>query len=166
MPVSGLDRVAKIVHDVHGVVEGAALRRVQAYVGGRSKGLALGHAAKDLGGDRAMHNYKGGKLRLGAGWDAVPGGVAVNFRPAGVWKLVDQGRKRSGVIVPKRRRRRGARPGARRAIRMPDGGYVAFSHYGPSRGLGTFGDSERDIERRAAANVDAAIARELRRVVG
>jgi len=151
----GLARVAQITREVEDVMSGMALTRIQRYVGGRSKALALGHAAKDLGGDRAMSNFRGGRLRLGAGWDAMPSGIAVNFRPAGFWKLADEGRKRSGTIRPRRKK----------ALATPDG-VRSLSHYHPSRGLKTFQDSERDIERSAARNTDAAIARELRRIVG
>jgi hypothetical protein len=105
-----------------------------------------------------MSNYRGGRVRLGAGWDATDSGIVVKMRPGGLWKLADQGRHSSGSIRPRRRR-------GFSAVMTPDGPR-RHSSYKRSRGLNTYQDAERDIESQAARHTDAAIARELRRIVG
>ena len=153
----GLARVGVILREVEDLTSGASFTRIQRYVGGKSKAIALGDAAKDVGGDRSLRNFRGGRVKMGAGWDPTSTGIAVNFRPPGLWKLVDRGRIRTGPIFPKRR--------GKRAVLTPHGPR-ARSSFKRSRGLNTFTEAKNDIQRQSGHHTDVAIARELRRIVG
>lgn len=129
------------------------LTRIAAKAGAAGKTSALDAAAKDLGGDRAMSNLRGGRARLSAGYDQVAGSkVQINFR--GPWKLAEQGRRASGQIRPKRRR----------AVLTPHGPR-ARSSYGPSRGLDTFSDAVRDAQRSVPKAAVEQFRVEIRRAV-
>lgn len=119
------------------IVGKPAMGRIMHKAGGAGKKSALDAAAKDLGSDRRMSNFRGGRgPALGAGYDLKGTEVHLNLRPAGMWKLADSGRRSSGVIIPKRR-------GGKQALSTP-WGPKASSSFGPSRGLGTWDDTVRD----------------------
>lgn len=103
---------------------------LQHAVGQFAKTTALEQVAKDLGSDLAFSGWKS-KVRLGAGYDlGTP--VVLNLRPAGMWFLAEDGRKRRQRITPKRRRA-AKNPPHPKAVRTPFG-WRAYSNSGPSRG--------------------------------
>lgn len=119
------------------------LEPLQHAVGKFAKEQALEAAERDLGGDRAFSGWKS-KVRLGAGYD-TGNPVVVNLRPAGMWFLAEDGRKRRKKIMPKRRR--GAKnPPHPKAVRTPQG-WRAYSNSGPSRGHRTLTTTVQRIER-------------------
>lgn len=124
---------------------------VQHAVGLFGKETALDAVQRDLGGDRSFSGF-GRKVPLGAGYDlGTP--VMLNLRPAGLWFLAEDGRKRRGVIRPKKR-------GGKKAVMTPKGP-AASAPYGRSRGLNTLTDTEKaidkGIERAAYEGVDSMI---------
>lgn len=143
--------------DVAKVVDPAAVRRVVNAGGKAGKEAALKAAADSLGGDRAFSGMRR-KTALGAGYDEVGGSeVAINFRPAGLWKLAESGRRRSGKIVPRRR-------GGKRALLTP-AGPRASSSYGPSRGLRTFTDAVSEAKRKVPEAAEKQFRAEVARVI-
>jgi hypothetical protein len=110
------------------------LEPVQMSAGMFAKEVALDNVRRDLGSDMKM---SGKPVRLGAGFD-LGNPVVLHLRPAGLWFLVEDGRKRRGTIRPKRR-------GGKKAVRTPQG-LRATSSYGRSRGLNTLTDTESDID--------------------
>lgn len=136
------------------VTDSAAVRRILNKAGMAGKATALEAASESLGGDRMFSGMRR-KAPLKAGYDLVGSDtVKIGFRPAGLWVLADQGRKRSGRIYPRAGSRKGQGPVTGRAVSTPDGPR-ASSQYRPSRGLGTFDDAVTKARRkvpRAAAN--------------
>ncbi len=134
------------------IVSPETVRRMADQAGQAGKKAALDAASKDLGGDRAFSGWKR-KVALGAGYDDMGGStVRINFRPAGMWRLAEAGRRGSGQIQPRKKR----------AVLTPQGPR-ASSSYGPSRGLGTFSDAvdtaRREVPQAAAKEFRAAVAR-------
>jgi hypothetical protein len=134
------------------VVSGTATRRVMAKAGAAGKKAALDAASDDLG-DRRFSGMRR-KVALSAGYDAVGDTrITINFRPAGLWKLAESGRRSSGTIRP----RRGGR-----AVMTPQGPR-ASSSYSSSRGLNTFSDANkaarRDVPKAAAKAFYAEVGR-------
>lgn len=136
------------------VTDPAALRRIADKGGLAGKKAALEAASADLGGDRAFSGLRR-KAPLGVGYDVDGATVHINFRPAGLWRLAEQGRRSSGTIQPRRR-------GGRRAVLTPLGPR-AGSSYRQSRGLGTFTeavkDAQREVPKAAAKQFTAEIGR-------
>lgn len=126
----------------------ADLEPVQHAAGMFGKVTALDQVTQDLGADRKM---SGKPVALGAGYD-IGNPVVINLRPGGLWHLADKGRKRSGPIRPKRRRR--GRNGRPTAVLVGTTGFRASSSYGPSRGLNTIRDTEQAI----VEGIDQAVA--------
>ena len=150
--------LADFGRDVSSITDPAAVGRLLRAGGMAGKDAALKAAADDLGGDRSFSGMRR-KAALSAGYDDVGGSqVQVNFRPAGLWKLAESGRQRSGKIVPRKR-------GGRHALLTP-AGPRASSSYGPSRGLGTFSDAVKDAQREvpkaAAKQFQSEVARAMR----
>jgi hypothetical protein len=147
------------------VVSGEALGRVLDKAGAAGKKAALDAASKDLGGDRRFRNFKG-KPPLNAGYDrAGSQAVQINFRPAGLWNLAQEGRHGSGAIYPRGGKRKGKGTLAHRAVKTPSGPR-AHSSYGHSRGLGTFDDAVHTAQTKVPEAASNQIDAELRRVVG
>lgn len=117
------DAVGRWVDKVEKVVAGDAQKRMLKAMGEAGKQAALESARSSLGGDRKMRNLKG--AALSADYD---GGEAVRF--SGPWRLAEEGRRRSGRIVPRRKR----------AVLTPRGPR-AHSRYGRSRGLKTYSNA-------------------------
>jgi len=133
---------------------------VQHAMGQVGKTAALETAARDLGADRAFSGF-GRIVPLTAGYD-VGTPVVVNLRPEGLWILADRGRRRTGPIVPKARRRRGnRRPRGRAAVGTP-GRFRAATRFSPSRGLNTIGDTVELIDARLPDAVADAVITRLR----
>jgi hypothetical protein len=139
------------------ITSDSALKRVAEAGGMAAKKASLAAASKDLGGDRRMSGMRS-KASLGVGFDYASGTtVEVNFRPAGLWKLADEGRRSQGTILPRKR-------GGKQAVLTPMGPR-ALSHYSQSRGLGTFKDavkaSEKVVPRAAFKQFQAEIRKAL-----
>lgn len=115
---------------------------LQHAIGQFGKEEAIKTAQRDLGSDRSFSGLKR-KVRLGAGYD-LGEPVVLNLRPRGLWVLAEKGRRRSGNITPRRRRK--GRGGRRTALRTPQG-FRATSSYGPTRGHKTIRDTVKGIRR-------------------
>lgn len=124
---------------LYSLVDDDAMRRISRRAGFAGKDAALDAARQKLGEDRAMRNFKSGKVRLGAGFDQGVRSteVVITHRPAGVWSLADKGRNASGSIYPRNGRRKGSKTQPGRAVMTPEGPR-AKSSFGPSRGTGVF----------------------------
>lgn len=129
---------------LYGVLGDQSRHRISTATGQAAKTAALDAAAHDLGGDRAMRNFRDGTVSLRAGYTIRPGTVAVELRPGGVWVLADRGRRRAGRIYPRRDGRKATGPVPGRALLTPVG-FRASSSYGPSRGKGTIGRAAAKI---------------------
>lgn len=103
---------------------------------------ALDTVRGDLGPDLAFSGFAR-KVRLGAGYD-IGNPVVVNLRPAGLWFLAEDGRKRRKKIMPKSRRGAKSPPHAK-AVKTPQG-WRAYSNSGPSRGHRTLTTTVQRIE--------------------
>jgi hypothetical protein len=122
--VGEFDPVKRWVDKVEKAVDTAAQRRIVKAMGVAGKKAADDAARASLGGDRKMRNLKGSGLS--AEFDeGSAGDGAVGFR--GPWRLAEEGRRRAGMIRPRRRR----------AVLTPRGPR-AWSRYGRSRGLKTY----------------------------
>ncbi len=149
------DELSDFGRRVEKIVGKPALERMMQKAGAAGKKSALDAAAKDLGGDRKFSGFRGGRgPALGAGYDLSGTEATINFRPGGMWKLAQAGRRASGPIRPK------ARSGFK-ALGTPWGPKSASS-FGSSRGLGTFDDAARD----AGDEVPKAFARQFKAEVG
>lgn len=72
---------------------------------GTLKKEAIRASVRAIGGDRRMGNFGGGKPRAGVGYDIVrPGEATMNYRPPGMWQLLEYGAA-AHKITPRRRRR-------------------------------------------------------------
>lgn len=114
------------------ILDAGSLRAVTMAGGMAGKAASLAAASSDLGGDRAFSGMKR-RTALGAGFDQVGSTkVQINYRPAGLWKLAESGR-RSGKII---------RPRRARALFTPDGPR-ARSTVGAWGGKGTYTSAVR-----------------------
>lgn len=146
------------------VVDGSASARIAAKAGMAAKEAAIDAASRDLGGDRAFSGFRR-RVPLGAGFDdAGEGQVVVNFRPAGLWRLAESGRQRSGKIYPRAGARKGGRVVKGRALRTPRG-FRASSSYSRSRGLGTVDDAVAEARREVPKAAAKQLSAEIRKVV-
>ena len=151
------------VANLESVLDADANKRITRAAGFAAKDAGLSAAVDKLGSDRAMSGYKGGRIKLGVGFDTGSWRVDINHRPKGLWLLADEGRKRSGPIYPRRGRRKSIAPVPGRAVLTPFGPRAASS-FGPSKGTGVFklaAARERDAAPKAAFN---QLQAELRRV--
>jgi hypothetical protein len=138
--------MSEAVAKVERSVDNSVLSAMAKAGGMAAKKSALKAAADSLGGDRKMSGFKRGGA-LNAGFDLSGGtSVTVNFRPARLWKLAEEGRKGSKRVTAGKGRRKGA--GGARAFRTPDGPRAAFTS-GPSRGLKTLTHAQQDAARDA-----------------
>lgn len=133
---------------------------VQHAIGKAAKGAALKEAERGLGIDRSFSGFAR-KAPLGAGYDTgMP--VVLNLRPAGLWYLADEGRKRRGRINPRRSR---TRRGEHAAVMTPRGPR-AFSTYGPSRGRSVLTKLMKRLEDDVPEAAERAIDEMARKVLG
>jgi hypothetical protein len=140
------------VANLESVLDADANKRITRAAGFAAKDAGLSAAVDKLGSDRAMSGYKGGRIKLGVGFDTGSWRVDINHRPKGLWLLADEGRKRSGPIYPRRGRRKSIAPVPGRAVLTPFGPR-ASSSFGPSKGTGVFklaAARERDAAPKAA----------------
>ena len=94
------------------------------------KTASLAAAAAALGGDRAFSGLRR-KVALGVGFDQTGGSmIQINFRPAGIWKLAESGRRGGKEIRPRKAK----------ALMTPHGPR-ARSTTGAWGGKGTFTDA-------------------------
>lgn len=124
---------------LYSLVDDDAMRRIGKKAGFAGKDAAFTAAREKLGADRAMSNFKSGRVRLAAGFDqgAIATQVIIGHRPAGVWSLADSGRHNTGTIYPRNGRRKGTRTRPGRSVNTPFGPR-ASSSFGRSRGTGVF----------------------------
>jgi hypothetical protein len=146
------------VGDVHrklvASVSGQAMARIQRAGGAAGKKAALDEAASALGGDRAMSGFRGGRVKLGAGYDVSGSVVDVNLRPAGAWKLADRGRQTIKPVRPKRR-------GGKKALATP-WGPKASARGSRSRGLRVIDHTVAEAQRTVPKAAFEALQREFR----
>jgi len=151
-----VSELASFGRRIENIVSPAALERMAAKAGAAGKASALDAATHDLG-DRRFSGMRR-KAALGAGWDDIGGGqVAINFRPAGLWRLAESGRKGTKPIRPRR-------ASGRRAVLTPDGPR-ARSTSKPSRGLNTYTDAVRDARRSVPKAAAKQFTAEVRKAV-
>jgi hypothetical protein len=170
------ERVASLssyAQRLYQLVDDDAMRRIGRAAGFAGKDAGLDAARETLGPDRAMSNFKGGRVPLSVGFDqgAKATEVVLKHGPKGLWILADEGRQRDGRIYPRKvsgktgKAYRGYSASAGRAVMTPQGPRSASS-YGPSRGLGTLSKAagrERTAVPKAAFK---ALQIEMARVVG
>lgn len=123
------------------ITDPGAIKRVTLAAGMAGKTAVFGAAADDLGPDRAFSGL-GRKVSLSAGFDVVsPTSIKLKFRPPGLWKLAESGR-RGGYAIRPRRRLGGEGSGHAPALRTPDG-WRAATVGGAWGGKGTFTSAVR-----------------------
>lgn len=124
-------------------------------VGFAAKDEALHVARRDSGGDLRLSGVKSKRATLGAGFDVTATGVTLNLRPAGLWSILDKGRRAKpyyNLPGSRRRRKRGHRP----ALRTPEG-FRYRARIGSSRGKGTLDT----LDDRLGPVIEETIAREM-----
>ena len=142
MAALGLESAAlsAYVRKLESTINDEARSRITMAAGIATRKAAVSAVEDKLGPDRAMSNFRSGRVKLGAGVDVNGWTVTVNHRPKGVWLLADAGRKRSGVVYPRSgpsRGRKGRITNPDRAVLTPYGPR-ASRRFGPSRGTGVF----------------------------
>lgn len=146
------------------IVDPAVVKRIVMAGGLAGKEAALDAASKDLGGDRAFSGLRR-KVSLGAGFDDVGNSqIRINFRPAGLWKLAESGRRAGKPIYPRGGSRRGKGVIYGRAVSTPQGPR-ARSTTGAWGGKGTFTDAVRDARVKVPRAAFKQFQAEVRRVV-
>jgi len=132
------------------ITDPAVLKRIAGKAGYAGKKAGLDAAVSDLGGDRMFSGL--GRAPLGVGYDDLGTMVRLNFRPAGLWKLAESGRRPGKPIFPRNRE----------ALRTPDGPR-ARSTTGKWTGKGTFtkavNDARREVPKAAAKQFHDEIAK-------
>lgn len=129
--------ISAYLRKLESTLDDDARRRMMRAAGKAAKDAALAAAETKLGSDRAMSNWRQGRVPLKAGYDEAGWTLKVNHRPVGMWKVADEGRKRSGPITPRLNGRKTRTPTKGRAVMTPQGPR-SRSSYGPSRGTGVF----------------------------
>lgn len=123
------NRVSRIVDD-------SALRNIRFAAGMAGKTAILAAAASDLGPDRSFSGLRR-KAPLGVGWDdAGSTMVRFDFKPAGLWKLAESGRRGGKRITV----RKTSDPAA--ALSTPAGPFGAVT-LGSWGGKGTYTSAVR-----------------------
>jgi hypothetical protein len=152
------------INKVEKVTDPAVTKRCLSKAGQAGKKSALGAASDALGGDRKFSGWPG-KPALSAGYDeAGDSSVDINFRPAGMWRLAEEGRKASGTIYPKSGRRKGGGAVYGRALRTPDGPRAASS-FSRSRGTKAYTAAVKDASKTVPEAYHDQFVDEIRRVL-
>lgn len=152
------------VEKVEKITDPAVTKRCLNKAGQAGKKAALDAAADALGGDRKFSGWPG-KPALSAGYDEAAGtSVDINFRPPGMWRLAEEGRKASGGIFPKSGRRKGAGPTYGRAVNTPQGPR-ARSSYGRARGTKAYTAAVKEAQRKVPDAYHEQFVDEIRRVL-
>lgn len=123
---------------------------MQHAMGQAGKKATFDELQSDLGPDRGFSGLRR-KVKLGAGYD-VGANVVLNLRPAGLWVLLDKGRRRSKTIRPRKK-------GGAKALITPYG-YRASAKSTPSKGKKTL----TRLERRLATSGE--LTRAVDKIVG
>jgi len=144
---------------VASLTDGDVLNRMADKGGTAGKKAGLERARRDLGADLAFSGWRR-KVKLGIGWDrSGVGRVVINYRPAGIWVIADEGRRGGKQIKPRRGREPSAPPHPK-AVRTPQG-FRARSTVGAWGGKGTLKDAiaaaRREVPRAAAEQFRAEI---------
>lgn len=156
--------LADWVEKVEKITDPAAVKRVLSKAGQAGKTAALDAAGDALGGDRKFSNWRG-KPALSAGYDESGGSaIDVNFRPAGMWRLAEDGRKASGAIFPRTGRGKGKTTAYRRALATP-AGPRARSSYRRSRGLKAYTAATKKASMEVPKAAHEQFVDEIRRVL-
>jgi len=169
-----VESVGAYAERLYHLLDDTTMRRVSRAAGFAAKDAGTAVLVEDLGFDRAMSNFKSGKVKLFVGWDegVKATEIIVKHGPTGLWMLADRGRRASGDMYPKKQSKSSGRKYARgtgvvagRALKTPQG-FRSSSSYGPSRGKATFRRAaarERDAAPRAGfKQIQAEIPRVLR----
>lgn len=152
------------VEKVGKITDPDVTKRCLSKAGQAGKKSALDAAADALGGDRKFSGWPG-KPALSAGYDEASGtSVDINFRPAGMWKLAEEGRKASGTIFPKAGRRKGGGATYGRALNTPAGPRAASS-YSRSRGTKAYTAAVKDASRQVPEAYHEQFVVEIGRVL-
>lgn len=130
------------------------LEPLQHAIGQFGKETALDEVQRALGNDRQFSGLRR-KVALGAGYDTgTP--VVLNLRPAGLWFLAEDGRKRRKRIFPRKR-------DGRQAVLTPRGPR-AYSTSGPSRGHKTLTRTIDGIEKNILKAADKGLSEVINKV--
>jgi hypothetical protein len=155
--------ISAYLRKLESTLDDDARRRIMRAAGGDAKKGGLSAAEDTLGSDRAMRNFKGGRVPLRLGYDEAGWQLSMNHRPSGVWFLAERGRRNSGPIYPRANGRKARRPTAGRVVVTPQGPR-ASSSYGPSRGLRTFTIAAARERKGGTDGAWRALQAELRRI--
>jgi hypothetical protein len=155
--------IAAYLRKLESTLDADAQRRIMRAAGGDAKKGGLSAAEDTLGADRAMRNFKGGRVPLRLGYDQAEWQLTMNHRPSGVWFLAERGRKASGPIYPRAGGRKSRTTSAGRAVMTPQGPR-ALSSYGPSRGLRTFSIAAARERKGGTEGAWRALQAEFRRI--
>ena len=139
------------------------LEPVRFAMGMEGKDAAHDAIERSVGSDRAMSGFRGGRVKLGAGFDVEDTAVVINLRPKGLILLADEGRTRTTEIVPRARRRRGSR---RRAALSINGTIRANAMSRPSRGNPIIDPLMDDLRRRLPPVAQEAVTAHVRKTLG
>jgi hypothetical protein len=129
-----------------------SLEQISHAMGLAGKKAASDAVKKDLGNDLRMSNMKG-TAKLSSGYEIEGDVVVLSLRPAGLWNLADKGRRRRGVIRPRRKK----------ALRTPQGPR-SLSSFRPSKGLNTIDDAIEIMETEVPKAADKAVAELVGRI--
>jgi hypothetical protein len=162
--VGEFGELAKWVDKVEQIADPSVVKRCLSKAGQAGKKAALDAASDALGGDRKFSGWPG-KPALGAGYDEAGGtSVDINFRPSGMWRLAEEGRKASGRIFPKSGRRKGSGATYGRALNTPNGPRAASS-YSRSRGSKAYTAAVKDASKKVPDAYHDQFLDEIRRVL-
>lgn len=135
------------------LLDGPALARLQHAAGRAAKTHAREAAAAKIGTDMTLSGLAR-KAKLSTGYDTVGDDmVRLNFRPYGLWKLTDDGRRNTRTVYPRRRR----------AVLTPYGPR-AHARPGPARGQGTLKAARHGLDTAVTKALRVAVDAEIRRV--
>jgi hypothetical protein len=150
------DGLGDMARKLNHVAQGIESPRVVRKAGMAAKNASLSVAKDVSGGDGKLSRWGRKGVRMGVGYDeAGPGRVQINYRPAGVWRVMEEGRKGGKIVKPKRR--------GVKALNTPYGPRASIK-LGASRGKGAITkavDKSRDEAVKAASSEVKQILREV-----
>lgn len=176
-----MDDLAALTRKLNAIaeaLEGPEMRKVMSKVGMQAKRDGLVAAAKDVGGDLAMHNWK--KAKLNVSYEVTDdSSVVVKPTPSGPWKVISEGAA-AHTVTAKRTlvKGKGSRAINKRiksaAFGAASGSRPLNTPYGPrysvhiphTRGRGTWDSATDKIRTGAPKVVDGEVQGILRRVIG
>lgn len=105
--MGAFDEVAVDMSKVASWLSVEGLTRLTHAAAGVVKEENIRASVRAIGGDRRMRNFAGGRARAGVGYDIVrPGEATMNYRPSGMWQLLEYGAKAHKIGGPTSRGRR------------------------------------------------------------